>query len=60
MCSVMQNPLPDHDVASVAFVIAAGVEIAIVFWERGGGDVTRRRWPAGITRDVNHRSMSYL
>jgi hypothetical protein len=26
MCSVMQNPLPDHDVAGVPFVISAGVQ----------------------------------
>src|ERR1051325_8023253 len=38
MCFVMQNALTDHDVAGVAFVIAAGVEIAIVFWKRGRGD----------------------
>ena len=35
----MQNPLPDHDVAGVAFIIAAGVQIAVVFREcRGGND----------------------
>ena len=34
----MQNPLPDHDVASVSFVIAACVQIAIGFRERSGGD----------------------
>ena len=34
----MQNPLPDHDVARVAFVVTAGVQIAIVFRERSGGD----------------------
>ncbi len=38
MCFVMQNSLPDHDVAGVAFVIAAGVEIAIIFRECGGSD----------------------
>jgi len=38
MSSVVQNPLPDDDVACVAFVIAAGVKIAIVFRERSGGD----------------------
>ena len=34
----MQNPLPDYDVACVPFVISAGVQIAVVFRERGGGD----------------------
>ena len=34
----MQNPLPDYDVACVAFVIPAGVEIAVVFREGRGGD----------------------
>ena len=34
----MQNPLPDYDVAGVAFVITAGVQIAIIFRERRGGD----------------------
>jgi len=38
MCSVVKNSLTDYDVAGVAFVVAAGVEIAIVFRERGGGD----------------------
>lgn len=35
---VMQNPLPDHDVAGGAFVIPTRVQIAIVFRERRGGD----------------------
>lgn len=34
----MQNSLPDHDVACVSLVIAAGVQIAIVFREGRGGD----------------------
>ena len=34
----MQNPLPDHDVACVPFVISAGVEIAVAFREGCGGD----------------------
>ena len=34
----MQNPLPHHEVACIAFVIAAGVQIAIVFRECCGGD----------------------
>jgi len=38
MCFVMQNPLPDHDVACVTFVNPAGVQIAVVFRERCGGD----------------------
>jgi hypothetical protein len=38
MCSVMQNSLPDHDVACVAFVIAAGVQIAVLFRKSCGGD----------------------
>jgi len=38
MRSVMQNPLPNCDVTCVSFVITAGVEIAIVFREGGGGD----------------------
>ncbi len=38
VCIVMQNPLPDHDVACVAFVISTGVQIAVVFRERCGGD----------------------
>lgn len=33
----MQNPLPDHDVAGVPFVVPAAVEIPIVFRKRGGG-----------------------
>src|ERR1051326_8459036 len=38
MCSVVQNPLAHHDVAGVAFVISASVQIAVVFGERRGGD----------------------
>jgi hypothetical protein len=38
MCFVMQNPLPDHDVACVPFVISACIQIAVVFRERRGGD----------------------
>jgi len=38
MRPVMQNPLPDHDVACVSLVIPTGVQIAIVLRERGGGD----------------------
>jgi predicted membrane-bound mannosyltransferase len=38
MGSVMQNPLPDHDVSCVPFVIPAGVQIAVVFRERRRGD----------------------
>jgi len=47
MCFVMQNPLPDHDVACVAFVISAGVQIAIVFRERSGGDDDAQAMPGG-------------
>src|SRR4029078_12707714 len=38
MRAVVQNPLPGDDVLRVPFVVAAGVEIAIVFREAGGGD----------------------
>ena len=34
----MQNPLPRHDVAGVAFVVGAGVQIAAVFREPREGD----------------------
>lgn len=50
----MQNPLPDHDVACVPFVISAGVQIAVVFRERRGGDDDAQTMSAGITREVNH------
>ena len=43
----MQNPLPDHDVAGVPFVISAGVQIAVVFWERRGGDDDAQTVPGG-------------
>src|SRR4051812_6512224 len=38
MRAVVQNPLPGHHVLRVPFVVAAGVEIAIVFREASGGD----------------------
>ncbi len=41
----MQNPLPDHDVACVPFVIPAGVQIAIVFRERRGCDGDAQTMP---------------
>ena len=47
MRSVMQNPLPDYDVPCVAFVISAGVQVAIVFRERGGGDDDAQTMPRG-------------
>jgi len=43
----MQNPLSDHDVACVPFVISAGVQIAIVFRERRGGDDDAQTMPGG-------------
>ena len=55
MCTVMQNPLPPHDVACVTFVIAAGVQVAVVFRNAADATTTRRRCPAGITREVNQR-----
>jgi len=47
MCSVMQNSLPDHDVACVPLVITAGIQIAIVFRERRGGDDDAQTMPGG-------------
>ena len=47
MCFVMQNPLPGHDVARVSFVIPAGVQIAVVFRERRGGDSDAQTMPCG-------------
>ena len=55
MCSVVQNPLPDHDIAGVPLVISAGVQIAVVFRECRVGDDDAQTMPAGITRDVNQR-----
>ena len=43
----MQNPLPDHDVACVPFVVPAGVEIAVVFREGRGGDDDAQTMPGG-------------
>ena len=39
--------LSHHDVACVPFVISAGVQIAVVFWERGGGDDDAQTIPCG-------------
>ena len=61
MYSVMQNPLPDYDVARVAFVITAGVQIAVVFWERRGGDDDAQTMPGGIThRPIANREWTGL
>jgi hypothetical protein len=43
----MQNLLPNHDVACVALVITAGVQIAVVFRERRGGDGDSQTMPGG-------------
>ena len=43
----MQNPLPGHDVACAPFVISAGVQIAVVFRERRGGDGDAQAMPGG-------------
>ena len=47
MSSVMQNPLPNHDVACVPFVISTRVQIAIVFREGRGGDGDAQTMPGG-------------
>ena len=47
MCSVMQNPLPDYDVACVPFIISAGIQVAVVFREGRGGDGDAQTMPGG-------------
>jgi hypothetical protein len=45
MCFVVQNSLPNHDVASVSFVIPTGIQIAVVFREGRGGDDDAQTMP---------------
>ena len=45
MSFVVQNALPDHDVACVPFVISASVQVAVVFRERCRGDDDAQTMP---------------
>jgi hypothetical protein len=43
MRGVIENPLPRRHEAGVSLVVAAGVEVAIVFWDPADATVTRSR-----------------